>query len=1031
MFVRVGISLALLVGIFATAADWARAEPKAAPVAVVCTEAGTPAERLAAKEVRRYIYLRTGKLLPVVAKLEAAPPGGVILVTFPCKMRLDYFGLGEHPDLKPLSQIPLVSDQYVLKTVEHKGRPLLVLSGGYPVGPLYAAYHLAEHLGVRFYLHGDVIPDGQIALEMPQLDEKAKPLFDHRGIQPFHDFPEGPDWWNADGYKAILGQLPKLRMNFFGLHTYPQGGVGPEPTTWIGTAADVKQDGTVKFAYPSRHFTTGNVTGAWGYRPMKTGDYSFGAAAIFDRDDYAADYMQAPAGTPAPWTKMSPQQSSELFDRFGTLLKDAFTFARHLGIKTCIGTETPLVIPTAVQERLKAAGKDPKDPAVVQEVYEGMFQRIRLTHPLDYYWFWTPEDWTWGEVKKEQIDATLADFRAAMAAAEKVKAPFTLATCGWVLGPQQDRALFDNTLPKNMPMSCINREVGHAPVEPGFAKVSGRPKWAIPWLEDDPAMIIPQLWAGRMRQDAADALKYGCTGLLGIHWRTRILGPNVSALAQAAWDQSTFNPATGARVALASRQWHAAAAKPPEGPRGGKFAGFPNNPIAETDDDPLYQTVRYDVGAYHLDVPNGKYTVRLQFCEPHYNANQKRVFGVDLQGKRVIDTLDIFRQVGQNKALDYSFKDVEVTDGQLAIEFVYQVEYPCIAAIVVEGPGVKRKINCGGPAYQDYAADWPESTAGGRQRFLPCGDFYADWALVEFGPEAAGPIAELFARIDGNLPRPSTWVNGPGGIQPDARPWEEVRKEYAFVDELAGLRPKAGTTQRAPRSGRGAGNLERFDYWLENFRYLRAVGQVNCTWARLNEATKKVQAEKDAEARKRLAREVALPLHKQLVAQVAEVHRHLLATVNTPGALGNVTNWQQHVMPMLIEPSEKQLTKILGADLPADAVPSKEYTGQPRIFVPVVRTCLMAGEALNLQATVLGASPREVVLHWRPLGSGDFTRLPLKHVARGVYAVTLSGDAVAGDLEYYVAAETGSGNTLRFPVTAPELNQTVVVVTEK
>jgi hypothetical protein len=1005
---RIDLCLGLWIGILVVAVGSARAEPQTAPVAVACAKGGTLAERLAAQEVRRYVYLRTGKLLPIVAKLEAAPPGGVIVVTFPCKMRLEYFGLAENADLQPLSKIPLLSDQYLLKTVEHQGRPLLVLSGGYPVGPLYAAYRLAEHLGVRFYLHGDVVPDEPIELKMPELDQTAEPLFDRRGIQPFHDFPEGPDWWNADGYKAILGQLPKLRMNFFGLHTYPQGGVGPEPTTWIGTAEDVNLDGTVKFSYPARHFTTGNVTGAWGYRPMNTGQYSFGAAAIFDRDDYAADYM---LGT-APWTKMSPAQSNELFNRFGSLLKDTFTFARRLGIKTCLGTETPLVIPTAVQERLKAAGKDPKDPAVVQEVYEGIFQRIRLSHPLDYYWFWTPEDWTWGEVKKEQIDATLADFRAAIAAAKKVKAPFSLATCGWVLGPQQDRALFDNTLPKDMPMSCINREVGHAPVEPGFAKVEGRPKWAIPWLEDDPAMIIPQLWAGRMRQDAADALKYGCTGLMGIHWRTRILGPNVSALAKAAWHQSTFNPAMGAAAGAGP------AAKPPEGPRGGKFAHFPNNPIAETDDDALYQTVRYDVGAYYFDVPNGKYTVRLQFCEPHYNANHQRVFGVDLQGKRVIDTLDLFRQAGRNKALDYSFKDVEVTDGRLVIEFVYQVEYPCVAAIVVEGPAATRKINCGGPAYQDYAADWPESTSGGRRRFLPVGDFYADWAVAEFGPEAAGPIAELLARIDGNLPRPSTWVSGPGGIQPDARPWEEVRKEYAFVDELAGLGPKV----------KGAGNLERFEYWLENFRYLRAVGQVNCTWARLNEALKKVQAEKDAEARKRLAREAALPIRKELIAQVAEVHRHLLATVNTPGAMGNVTNWQQHVMPMLLEPSEKQLREILGEDLPADAVLSKEYSGPPRIFVPVVRTGLVTGEALNLQAMVLGASPPEVVLHWRPLGAGDFTKVPLKHVARGVYAVTLPAEAISGDLEYYIAAEAGSGKTLRFPATAPKLNQTVVVV---
>ena len=220
----------------------------------------------------------------------------------------------------------------------------------------------------------------------------------------------------------------------------------------------------------------------------------------------------------------------------------------------------------------------------------------------------------------------LADFRAAMAAMEKVKPPFTLATCGWVLGPPQSPALFDEHLPKNMPFSCINRTVGNTPVEPGFAAVKGRPKWAIPWMEDDPGMTIPQLWAGRMRRDAADALAYGCTGLLGIHWRTEVLAPNVSALAKAAWDQSDWNK---------EPKEEKPADKAADRVLGGQVAQFPNNAIADTDDAPLYQTVRYDLGGYRLKIPNGTYTVTLKFCEPAYAEKEKRVFGVKLQGKTV------------------------------------------------------------------------------------------------------------------------------------------------------------------------------------------------------------------------------------------------------------------------------------------------------------------------------------------------------------------------------------------------------------
>ena len=350
------------------AAMAARAE-SAAPVAVVCDKDASFAEKLASKEVRRYVYLRTGKLLPIVDNLAAQAEGSLIVLG--AKGRAAVQAVSTDAKLTQVVE-GLAPEQYVLKTVKLGGRPVLLIAGGDPIGTLYGAYRFAEHLGVRFYMHGDVVPDQQTSLELPALDETRKPLFTHRGIQPFHDFPEGPDWWNRDGYKAILGQLPKMGMNFFGLHTYPEGGVGPEPLVWIGPPDEFTPDGKIRASYPSRHFTTSNNPPAWGYQPGNTSNFVFGAAELFDRDDYGADYMR---GT-YPWQKMSPEQCNALFERMGALLGDVFTFARSLGIKTCIGTETPLIVPTPVKQRLQAAGKNPADPAVVQAVYEGLFQRI-------------------------------------------------------------------------------------------------------------------------------------------------------------------------------------------------------------------------------------------------------------------------------------------------------------------------------------------------------------------------------------------------------------------------------------------------------------------------------------------------------------------------------------------------------------------------------------------------------------------------------------------------------------------------------
>ena len=1015
MLCRTGMLICLLCSLTVTKLVAAPAPP----AAVVCDVAASSAEKLAAKEVRRYIYLRTGKLLPVVSPIAQAPAGSLIVV-----------GTKDQPtvtallsDAKLKAEVEgLATQQFLLKTWKPGNRTVLLVVGGDPIGTLYGAYRLAERLGVRFYLHGDVLPDNQIPLEMPTLSESGKPLFEHRGIQPFHDFPEGPDWWNCDSYKAIFGQLPKMGMNFVGMHAYPENGVGPEPLVWIGPPGEIASDGTLKLSYPSRHYTTVGSNGSWGSGSVKTSDYAFGAADLFECDNYGADYMRGlPAwsfGTTDPSRQMSPEQCNKLFAGMGNTLNSSFTLAHRLGIKTCIGTEVPLTIPALVKQRLIAAGKNPADPAVVQEVYEGMFQRIAKIHPLDYYWLWTDENWTWSPVSQQQIDAVLGNFRAAIAAAKKVKAPFTLATCGWVLGPPQSPALFDEFLPKDMAMGCINRAVGNTPVETGFAKINGRPKWAIPWMEDDPGLTMPQFWAGRMRRDAADALKYGCTGLMGIHWRTRILSPNVSALAHAAWDQTGWNED--------AKNVGKAEAKMPEGVEGGTTVEFSGSQFTAADHNTVYQTVRYGMTAYHIDVPNGTYNVTLKLCEPAHSEKGKRVFGAKVQGKTVFEHLDMFATVGKDHAIDKTADNVKVTDGRLTIEFVPETEFPCIAGIVIEGKtaasnqfparAYARKINCGGPVFQDYQADLPPTGVDTRPRYLPVADFYADWARAEFGPKAAERAAALFTRLDGHLPRPADWVTGPGSIRPGDRPWDQVRKEYAFVDEMEALRPLV----------EGSGELERFEYWLDNFCYLRSIAQVRCVWARFNAALEKVKAEKDREIQKRLARDLALPIRKELVAAFAELHRHLLDTVSSPGEMGNVCNWQQQTMPVLLTAPGQELAKLLGEDLPADAMPSKQYAGRPRIFVRDVRTGIVAGETLTLTVIVLGPKPESAELRWRPLGTGKFASTPLTHVARGVYTVTLPADAVKADFEYYVQASIGS-RTIQFPAGGAALPQTVIV----
>ena len=809
-------------------------------------------EELAAREVHRYVHLTTGRLLRI-ERQDALPDSvGAIVVARKDRPIMSKAGL----------RVTSSAQGYCLKTIQEGSRRVLFLAGNDDFGTLYAAYRLAEVLGVRFYLHGDCIPDEKTEFRLPDLSEEAKPLFALRGIQPFHDFPEGPDWWNEAEYRAVIGQLPKLRMNFIGLHNYPEGRkeFRTEPGVWIGQPADIGKNAAVRFSYPAAYHNT--LRGTWGYEPRaSTAEFACGASLLFEEEVFGSEISRR--YTPVPATT---RQGNEVFERSGALLREAFSLARALGVKTCIGTETPLRIPKELRQRLQAQGKNPDSPAVVQELYEGIFRRIAQTYPLDYYWFWTPESWTWEGENQAQVAATTNDLWRAFAAWEKTGAPFQLATCGWVLGPSSDRSLFDTVLPKQVAISCIGRRNGLDPIDEGFSRIRQRGKWAIPWLEDDGAFISAQLWAGRIRRDAADALDAGCSGLMGIHWRTRVIGPNVAALAQAAWQQPWKRTISEAERAAA---------------------------------------------------PIGRWA--LGFCQP------------------------------------------------------------------VE-------------------------------------DFYADWALHEFGPSIGSEAAALFARLDGQLPRSSDWVrDGPGGLKPNSEPWETVSRRYAFVDRLRALRPRV----------KGSGNQSRLDYWLNTFEFMRACERISCTWADYNRAISAARAEPDRIKQVRLARERALPLRRQIVAEVSQACAHLLATVSTSGEMGTVANLETHTFPELLFRPGQELERLLGDKLPPDALLPSAYEGATRIIVPALPGTVNQGVALKLKVIVLSRqAPAAANLFWRKLGARAFRRVPLVHVAAGVYSAIIPARASRGAeaLEFYIEVKEARAQTTLYPPTAPSLNGSVVVL---
>ncbi|MBN1154183.1 T9SS type A sorting domain-containing protein [candidate division KSB1 bacterium] len=107
-----------------------------------------------------------------------------------------------------------------------------------------------------------------------------------------------------------------------------------------------------------------------------------------------------------------------------------------------------------------------------------------------------------------------------------------------------------------------------------------------------------------------------------------------------------------------------------------------SDPIASTDEDKIYQSERWGLSSYQFDVPNGDYDVTLLFAEIYFYSSGKRVFHVDLEGRRVLTNFDIYKEAGHDHALNKAFR-VTVPDGQLNINFVPAIEDPKIAGIEI------------------------------------------------------------------------------------------------------------------------------------------------------------------------------------------------------------------------------------------------------------------------------------------------------------------------------------------------------------
>lgn len=123
---------------------------------------------------------------------------------------------------------------------------------------------------------------------------------------------------------------------------------------------------------------------------------------------------------------------------------------------------------------------------------------------------------------------------------------------------------------------------------------------------------------------------------------------------------------------------------PDQGFEGGDVIERPDLAITNTTQPEIYRSEHYGMDAFAWKVPNGKYEVKLHFCETYEGITGpgERVFSFNVEGK-IFNDFDVWKKAGGFARAYVESVPVDVTDGQLNIKFTPNVENPQINAIEI------------------------------------------------------------------------------------------------------------------------------------------------------------------------------------------------------------------------------------------------------------------------------------------------------------------------------------------------------------
>jgi hypothetical protein len=393
---------------------------------------------------------------------------------------------------------------------------------------LYAVFDFLERQGVFFGIDGESYPldlPPQLLLPSSGQPWEASPRFAARGLLPWPDFLNCITVYNEEDFRAYFEAMLRMRFNTFGMHVYTGG------AQWAESYLSFEFAGAGHLA-----FLDNTASHRWGYLPQRTSTFSMGGSQFYDSEVFGGDSTRLARD---PW---------EAAEKARRLLRDAFFYAEKLGIRTGIGFE-PYQIPDEIWKALPPEVKPARlpgrgasgprfdiDSVAAKDLLETRLGQLLEAYPMvDHVWLWEDETMNW-ESRKTGQPLSVTPFRIAHEFLRRHAPKKRLVLGGWG-GVARHFEHFHRSLPEDVIFTCLGDSLGWDPVHEVFGKLESRERWPIPWLEDDPGMWLTQLHVHRFESDLNRAAGFGCQGLLGIHWRHRIVDPTAGFQARFSWDE--------------------------------------------------------------------------------------------------------------------------------------------------------------------------------------------------------------------------------------------------------------------------------------------------------------------------------------------------------------------------------------------------------------------------------------------------------------------------------------------------------------